>query len=151
MCVFIGAEPGGAWLPDAVARDPLGYVLTGVDAIKSGRWPVPARAELYDPSTDAFTPVGGYVGSGTCDFCSPATLLSDGNTLFTWQQPAQLYDPVTGAFSRTGTMIDLDRSTATLLMDGTVLFTGGIGRSSSAELYDPATRTFTSTRSMGSP
>src|SRR5262245_29075599 len=30
--VFIGAEPGAEWLPDAVARDPLGYVLTGVDA-----------------------------------------------------------------------------------------------------------------------
>ena len=28
---------------DAVARDPLGYVLTGVDAIKSGRWPLTAR------------------------------------------------------------------------------------------------------------
>jgi len=41
--VFIGAEPGGAWLPDAVARDPLGYVLTGVDAMKSGRWPLTTR------------------------------------------------------------------------------------------------------------
>ncbi len=41
--VFIGAEPGGAWLPDAVARDPLGYVLTGVDALKSGRWPLTTR------------------------------------------------------------------------------------------------------------
>jgi len=41
--VFIGAEPGGAWLPDAVARDALGYVLTGVDALKSGRWPLTTR------------------------------------------------------------------------------------------------------------
>jgi len=41
--VFIGAEPGGAWLPDAVARDPLGYVLTGVDAMKSGNWPLTDR------------------------------------------------------------------------------------------------------------
>ena len=41
--VFIGAEPGGAWLPDTVARDPLGYVLTGVDALKSGRWPLTTR------------------------------------------------------------------------------------------------------------
>jgi thioredoxin reductase (NADPH) len=41
--VFIGAEPGGSWLPDAVARDPLGYVLTGIDAIKSGRWPLTTR------------------------------------------------------------------------------------------------------------
>ena len=41
--VFIGAEPGGEWLPDGVARDPLGYVLTGVDALKSGRWPLTTR------------------------------------------------------------------------------------------------------------
>jgi len=41
--VFIGAEPGGAWLPESVARDKLGYVLTGVDALKSGRWPLDTR------------------------------------------------------------------------------------------------------------
>ena len=41
--VFIGAEPGGAWLPDTVERDSLGYVLTGVDALKSGRWPLTNR------------------------------------------------------------------------------------------------------------
>src|SRR5262245_58682789 len=41
--VFIGAEPGGSWLPDSVARDPLGYVLTGVDAMQSGRWPLTSR------------------------------------------------------------------------------------------------------------
>jgi thioredoxin reductase (NADPH) len=41
--VFIGAEPGGDWLPEAVARDPLGYILTGIDALKSGRWPLADR------------------------------------------------------------------------------------------------------------
>jgi len=41
--VFIGAEPGGGWLPDAVARDPLGYILTGIDAMKSGLWPLTDR------------------------------------------------------------------------------------------------------------
>jgi thioredoxin reductase (NADPH) len=41
--VFIGAEPGCAWLPAGVARDPLGYVLTGIDALKSGRWPLKER------------------------------------------------------------------------------------------------------------
>jgi thioredoxin reductase (NADPH) len=41
--VFIGAEPGCAWLPDAVARDRLGYVLTGTDALRSGRWPLTDR------------------------------------------------------------------------------------------------------------
>jgi thioredoxin reductase (NADPH) len=41
--VFIGAEPHAAWLPDSVARDPLGYLLTGADAKASGRWPVAER------------------------------------------------------------------------------------------------------------
>jgi thioredoxin reductase (NADPH) len=41
--VFIGAEPGCSWLPDGIARDVLGYILTGVDALKSGRWPLKDR------------------------------------------------------------------------------------------------------------
>jgi thioredoxin reductase (NADPH) len=41
--VFIGAEPGGVWIPDAIKRDRLGYILTGVDAIRSGHWPLKDR------------------------------------------------------------------------------------------------------------
>jgi thioredoxin reductase (NADPH) len=41
--VFIGAEPGCGWLPEKIARDSLGYILTGVDAMKSGQWPLKDR------------------------------------------------------------------------------------------------------------
>jgi thioredoxin reductase (NADPH) len=41
--VFIGAEPGCSWLPESIARDQLGYILTGMDALKSGRWPLKDR------------------------------------------------------------------------------------------------------------
>jgi thioredoxin reductase (NADPH) len=41
--VFIGAEPGCAWLPETLARDDLGYILTGADALASGRWPLSDR------------------------------------------------------------------------------------------------------------
>ena len=41
--VFIGAEPGGAWMPEEIMRDRLGYLLTGVDAMQSGRWPLKDR------------------------------------------------------------------------------------------------------------
>jgi thioredoxin reductase (NADPH) len=41
--VFIGAEPGCTWLPKAIARDELGYILTGADAMRSGRWPLKDR------------------------------------------------------------------------------------------------------------
>jgi thioredoxin reductase (NADPH) len=41
--VFIGAEPGCDWLPSTVARDKLGYILTGIDALRSGHWPLTDR------------------------------------------------------------------------------------------------------------
>jgi thioredoxin reductase (NADPH) len=41
--VFIGAEPGCSWLPEGIARDGLGYILTGSDALRSGRWPLKDR------------------------------------------------------------------------------------------------------------
>ncbi len=41
--VFIGAEPGGTWLPATIARDKLGYILTGIDALQSGHWPLKDR------------------------------------------------------------------------------------------------------------
>lgn len=41
--VFIGAEPGCGWLPDAIARDDLGFILTGIDALRSNRWPLADR------------------------------------------------------------------------------------------------------------
>jgi thioredoxin reductase (NADPH) len=41
--VFIGAEPGGAWLPKTIVRDNLGYILTGIDALQSGHWPLKDR------------------------------------------------------------------------------------------------------------
>jgi thioredoxin reductase (NADPH) len=41
--VFIGAEPGCTWLPETIVRDKLGYILTGVEALQSGRWPLKDR------------------------------------------------------------------------------------------------------------
>jgi thioredoxin reductase (NADPH) len=41
--VFIGADPGCSWLPESLARDRLGYILTGVDALRSGGWPLKER------------------------------------------------------------------------------------------------------------
>ena len=41
--VFIGAEPYVGWLPPGIARDKLGYVLTGVDVVRAGVWPLTER------------------------------------------------------------------------------------------------------------
>ena len=100
-----------------------------------------------------------------------ATLLPDGKVLVagglsgstgpdglggTVVASAELYDPVTGTWTNTGSMhARRFQQTATLLSDGKVLVAGGIDgpfgsgtELASAELYDPATGTWTTTGSM---
>ena len=48
--VFIGADPGCSWLPESLARDSLGYIMTGLDALRSGQWPLKDR-EPYSLET----------------------------------------------------------------------------------------------------
>jgi thioredoxin reductase (NADPH) len=38
LFVFIGADAETDWLPPEIARDARGYVLTGDDVVKAGRW-----------------------------------------------------------------------------------------------------------------
>src|SRR5262249_39437888 len=38
LFVFIGADAETRWLPPEIARDARGYLLTGSDVSKSGRW-----------------------------------------------------------------------------------------------------------------
>lgn len=48
--VFIGADAETKWLPDEIARDPRGYVLTGEGAARSGRWPAKRDPYLLETS-----------------------------------------------------------------------------------------------------
>ena len=94
-----------------------------------------------------------------------ATLLQNGDVLVVGGQAAgsllasaELYDPATGTWSATGSMSTArGAQTATLLPDGEVLVAGGFQLSAdgfsftvlaSAELYDPATGTWSATASM---
>ena len=95
-----------------------------------------------------------------------ATLLSDGRVLVAGGSvsnndgyqvaSAELYDPATGTWSPTGSMLEArQQQTATLLGNGKVLIEGGVAYSdapgtvfASAELYDPADGTWTATGSM---
>src|SRR5512146_147571 len=83
-----------------------------------------------------------------------ATLLQDGRVLVAggmrrnqdFYRSAEIYDPVTGQFSRTGDMnVARVGQAAVLLRSGQVLIVGGWlghGATDSAELYDPSTGKF---------
>ena len=116
----------------------------------------PNSAELYDPSTGTFTAIGDMAAAH-----SFATLLNNGKVLMSGGAPsstanAELYDPATGTFTAAGDYATpAALLTATLLADGRVLLTGCKPNCGSdtyadiAQLYDPATDTFSSTGSTG--
>ena len=127
-----------------------------------------ASAELYDPSTQAFTETGAMTTARTYH---TATLLPDGRVLIAGGEnfnekgeqtslgSAELYDPSTGKFTATGSMTAA-RSffTATLLTSGKVLVSGYFNYDSPdsdvlehAELYDPVTGAFSLTGEAAYP
>jgi thioredoxin reductase (NADPH) len=63
--VFIGAEPASSWLPDELARDANGYLLTGVDAKSNGRWPLTDREPCPLETTVPGVLAAGDIRSGT--------------------------------------------------------------------------------------
>lgn len=104
-------------------------------------------AEIFDPGTEQFIPVGSLAIGRTT---ATATLLEDGTVLIAGGQgengnlnEAELFDPATGQFQTTGSMLSLRNAhSATLLADGRVLMVGGDGATLGAEIYDPASHTF---------
>jgi serine/threonine protein kinase len=148
-----GSMTRGRWGPSATLL-PDGRVL--IAGGFSGSSPIPT-AELYDPATGNFSPTGSMT---TDRWGATATLLADGRVLLVggyggesgsqYLSSAELYDPPTGKFSKTGSMTTARNDhTATLLSSGRVLVVGGSsGGLDSAELYDPVTGVFLPTGSM---
>jgi hypothetical protein len=121
--------------------------ITGETA--SGSWILAPNAELLKAESTSLQPTGNMsVGR----YSHTATLLPDGRVLVTGgvaqseakivpTETAEIYDPISGAFTKVGNMGRARAfHSATLLLTGKVLITGA---GSDAELFDPATNSFT--------
>ena len=119
-------------------------------------------AELYDPSTGNFTSTSPMTEPRAGHVAAP---LPGGGALLAGNNfsdgSAEVFNPATLSFSATGDLSNPSRvsATATLLSNGQVLVAGGTNgqgpsasiTTASAELYNPATGSFTTSGSMGSP
>jgi Kelch motif len=110
-------------------------------------------AEIYDPSTGAFTATGDLTSIGGELYAVPGnvtTLLPDGRVFVAATNNAEIYDPHSGIFTPTGPYADpsfVYGTTVTLLTNGKVLVTGVTGcpiscSNGEAELFDPQSGTF---------
>ena len=153
-----GAESAGFFNHTATLL-PNGKVLVAGGSEFDGSF---KSAELYDPATGTWS----YTSTpNTARESHTATLLPNGKVLiaagfdydYNSLNTAELYDPATGTWSRTGNLnVSRVYHTATLLPNGKVLVEGGVEENilrpsealSSAELYDPATGTWSNTGSL---
>ena len=120
-----------------------------------------ASAEIYDPQTGTFARTGGMASPRSAH---AAALLPDGRVLVTGGSDsredvvasAEIYDPSTGRFVQTGNMIvaRYKHAATSLQKVGKVLVLGGsnaedyYGKYASAELFDPASGTFSAVNDM---
>jgi hypothetical protein len=146
------------------------FVFGGFGAAFDGPAEASSSAELYDPATHRFSQIGSMAQARAAHtatvLANGRVLIVGGATLGGWGFPfygsatptAEIFDPATNTSTATGTMgAPRFGHTATLLASGKVLFTGGFAMANvnqqasglaSAEIYDPATGTFSPSGGM---
>jgi N-acetylneuraminic acid mutarotase len=138
-----------------------GKVLVAGGAPDTAGYSSLSSAEVYDPDSRTWTAIGSMFFARQAH---TATLLPDGRVLVAgggnvgyFTSGAEIYDPSSGTWGPTGALgTARGIHTATLLPDGRVLAAGGnhnninepLTALSSAELYDPATGTWTASGSL---
>jgi uncharacterized protein (TIGR03437 family) len=161
----------GAWSPAGTMNVARGFhtatlladgrvLLASGASLTSGTLTLRLSAELYDPANGSWTPTGSLA---TARVFHTETRLANGKVLVAGgsnfssiiYDTAELYDPATGLWSATGKMTAARIShTTTLLANGKVLATAGNNNNpvnftqKSAELYDPATGSWTATAEL---
>jgi hypothetical protein len=139
-------------------------IAGGVNCAAPGTCTYLSSAELYDPAAGTSTNTGSMATARS----APAVALANGQVLiaggFTCNTSgtcfsvgnAEVYDPASGTFSSTGSLIAARNGhTMTLLGNGQVLVSGGescysttCSALNTAELYDPKTRIFVPTGNL---
>jgi hypothetical protein len=115
-------------------------------------------AEIFDPATGSFAPTGSMTVPRSGAAAAP---LPDGRVLVVGGNSAEIFDAASGSFSPTGAPVEARSGAAAApLPDGRVLVAGGgyFDSSSSvehvtdtAEIFDPATGSFSPTGRMTVP
>jgi hypothetical protein len=139
-------------------------IAGGYSCDASGNCASLQSAEIYDPASGAFSTAGNMTVARSGH---TATLLGNGKVLIAAGETcssatscatlstAEVYDPVAGSFTTTGSLIAARfNASAILLTSGQVLLAGGFDGTNYpavAELYDPVAGTISTTGSLNTP
>jgi hypothetical protein len=141
---------------EAVAAPlPNGRVLIAGGATDGAPSHELASAFVYDAATNNYTPTGAMTTPRQYMVAAPLpdgrVLVAGGFVGFSFLSSAEIFDPATGSFSSTGVgsmTVPRAGAAAAPLPDGRVLIAGGFSLGgallTSAEVFDPATATFSS-------
>jgi hypothetical protein len=137
--------PGAFTALSGLASKPYSWLETAA-LLHDGRVFIAGRpaAQIFDPATGKFQLTAPYAGAMP-EYVERVTTLVDGR-VFLMGSLNELYDPQTGTFSVVSGMKHIDDTyTATLLMNGSLLFAGNDendGSPADVEVFDPASSTF---------